>query len=75
VSVLAPGQEDECPHGLDARWCTICLHGVTRPQPVTVVATFLAMLEGQCPGCDLPIYVGQVLHKMSNGPVVHKGCE
>jgi hypothetical protein len=24
--------DDGCPHGLDERWCSICLHGPTKPQ-------------------------------------------
>lgn len=67
--------DDECPHGLD-RWCSICLHGVSKPDPIpTIEATFRARYDGECRGCDLSISVGQVVHKLSNGTYVHEGCQ
>lgn len=65
----------DCPHGLDTAWCGVCKNGPTRPEPVTVVATFAARYEGHCNGCNLPIAVGQVVHKQSNETYVHQGCE
>lgn len=65
----------ECIHGLDDAWCSICKHGPTMPESVTIEATFSARFNGDCTSCDLPIYVGQTIHKLSNGRYVHRGCE
>lgn len=76
---VAPGEtvvsDEECPHGLDSRWCSICLHGVSKPpeQP-TVEATFAARFDGYCSPCNLPISAGQVISKLSDGRYVHKEC-
>lgn len=68
-------EPDECPHGLDRRWCTTCLHGpARRPTEVSVEATFPARYDGQCPRCDLPIAVGRVIHRLSDETYVHEGC-
>lgn len=67
--------EDECPHGLDARWCSICLHGITKPEPPpTIEATFRSRYDGHCPTCNLPITVGEVIHRLSNDRYVHEDC-
>lgn len=67
--------DTECPHGLDTRWCTVCLHGPRRPEPVTVEATFRARFAGDCHGCRLPIAEGAVIHRLSTGAYVHDGCQ
>ena len=67
--------DTECPHGLDTRWCGVCKHGVTKPEPVTIEATFRARYDGVCKGCDLYIGAGQTVHKLSTGAYVHQGCE
>ena len=68
--------DDECLHGLDARWCSICIHGVTKPEPApTIISTFRARFEGQCRRCDLPIALGSVIHRLSNETYVHEGCQ
>jgi hypothetical protein len=28
---MSADDEDGCPHGLDERWCSICIHGPTKP--------------------------------------------
>lgn len=66
--------DDECPHGLDSRWCGVCLHGPMRPQPVTVEATFAARFDGHCSPCNLPIAAGQIVSKLSDGRYVHREC-
>jgi hypothetical protein len=67
---------DECPHGLHPTWCSICLHGISKAQPpATIEATFRAKFDGQCQPCNLPIVVGQVIHKLSTGAYVHDGCQ
>lgn len=71
-------EEEECIHGLDKRWCAICLHGLSeqyRHAQLAVVARFKAMYDGDCPGCDLPILVGQSIVKMSNDLYYHDYCE
>lgn len=65
--------DDECPHGLDRRWCGVCLHGPSRPQPVTVEATFAARYEGHCSPCNLPISVGQVVSPINRCTVERSG--
>ena len=66
----------ECIHGLDPRGCTICIHGVSRPEPVTVVYGPLeASLGGQCSECDLPVVAGQMIVYLSTGRWVHDGCQ
>ena len=68
--------EQECKHGLVLEWCASCKTGpaVVVDRPV-VEATFHAMFEGDCPGCRLPISVGQTIHRLSSGRYVHEGCE
>ncbi len=65
----------ECVHGLDTAWCAICKHGPSRPELVTIQATFSAKYVGHCNGCDLPIQVDQVVHKLSTGQYVHQECQ
>ena len=47
----------------------------TRRIPATIEATFYARYDGQCPGCNLPIHVGSVVHRLSDERYVHQGCE
>lgn len=68
-------EEDECKHGIDASTCSLCLHGVPTGTGPTITVTLMSKYEGQCPACDLPIHVGQVIHGMSDGSYVHAGCE
>lgn len=69
------GAVSECIHGLDTDWCATCKHGPARAERESVEVTFRARYEGDCNGCDLPIYVGQVVHRLSSGRYVHRGCE
>ena len=66
----------ECIHGLDSEHCTICLHGITPRETVRVVAQSRTEFDNTfpCPGCDLPIYAGEFIVKLSNGGYVHSGC-
>jgi hypothetical protein len=69
-----------CPHGMPtATSCFECMEGTgIGPPPkedVTVVATFVAAYDGQCGGCNLPITVGRLIHKLSNDSYVHPGCQ
>ena len=65
----------DCIHGLDTGWCSLCLHTAGPIEVVTVEATFPAKFDGDCPACNLPIMVGQTIHKLSNDRYIHKGCE
>ena len=67
--------DTECPHGLDTRWCGVCKHGPSKAEPVTIEATFRARYAGECPACDLPVDIGQTVHRLSNGRYVHDGCQ
>lgn len=68
--------DTECPHGLDTRWCSVCLRGVTKPDPSpTVDCTFRARFDGECRTCDLPISAGLMVCRLSNGAYVHLGCQ
>ncbi len=66
--------DDDCIHGLPPQSCTICLHPYRGPEPVTVEHIFPAGFDGHCPGCNLPISVGQMLCKLSTGFYVHQWC-
>jgi hypothetical protein len=68
-------EEEECKHGLDPATCSLCLHGPERKVVPTIEVTMMSRYEGQCPSCDLPIHIGQVIHGLSNGSYVHAGCE
>lgn len=67
--------DEECKHGLDPRWCAACKAPLPRHEQVDIEATFAARYEGQCSGCNLPIQVGQVVHRLSTEQYVHRGCE
>ena len=70
-----------CAHGMPSpASCVTCIEDgpvapPTRSEPVTVVATFRARFDGQCPGCNLPIVPGQIAHILSDERRVHQGCE
>lgn len=63
----------ECIHGLE-HGCTICLRGPTIHEPVRVSFTFTAKFEGQCRACNLPIYVGERVARLTNEALVHEAC-
>jgi hypothetical protein len=73
--------EEECKHGLTMATCYVCRHpSVPRPavQPLRVIA-YLAQSHygGQCPECDLPIYQGSPIAKLTDGTRefwVHDAC-
>jgi hypothetical protein len=69
-----------CAHGMPTpASCVECMEdgglGAPARAPLTVEATFKARYDGQCPGCNLPIVVGQVVHRLSNDSYVHQGCQ
>lgn len=68
-----------CIHGMPTpASCVECMEetglGVPKPEPVTIVATFGARYDGECPSCGLQIWTGQVVHRLSNDTYVHQGC-
>jgi hypothetical protein len=66
--------EDECKHGLAPAWCSVCIHGVSKPELVTVEFTIKAKHDGSCPSCNLPISAGEHISKLSNERYVHEWC-
>lgn len=71
-----PDDLDECHHGLPPEACSLCLHPPRRPESDQIEYTFSAKFDGQCPICDLPIYIGQTVSRlMPSTRVVHfEGC-
>lgn len=67
---------EDCIHGIDPRWCSLCKHPVQGSEvAVEIEATFAARYDGHCNGCNLPISVGQMVHRLSSGRYVHTGHE
>lgn len=68
----------DCPHGLDDRWCSVCINGVApKPQPL-VGPPFAAQYEGDCAECELPIRLGdriRLVVREGRQVYVHDGCE
>lgn len=70
----------ECLHGMPSpSSCIDCMDEGNIPipttEPETVEYQFLARYEGsQCPSCNLPIAVGDLVAKMSSGRYLHNGC-
>lgn len=68
---------DECIHGLGpVAACVLCNGRAQREAAEQAEAphTFPAKFEGQCPGCDLPIYVGQIVAWLPERKATHEGC-
>jgi hypothetical protein len=68
----------ECPHGSVPASCPPCRRDA-QPEPTVIVTRrFTARFDGTCPGCDLPISVGQDARSViTDGHRVtyHDGCE
>lgn len=70
-----------CSHGMPSpASCVDCMDDgpvapPTRRTPRTIDATFPARYDGECHGCNLPISVGQIIHRLSDERYVHQGCE
>lgn len=70
-----------CAHGFPSpASCVDCMEeGPVAPPtastPATIEATFRAKYDGHCTGCNLPVGIGQVVHRLSEGRYVHQGCE
>jgi len=71
--------DQECKHGLTLGTCSICRHPANiRPEPLRVVARMQsAIYPGYCGSCDLPIYEGSPIAKVTDGTWerwVHSTC-
>jgi hypothetical protein len=64
----------ECPHGLDEAWCSTCKHPYKPPEKPTMEFGLIARFGGQCGECNLPIYMGQHIAKMSDDTYRHYEC-
>lgn len=64
--------DDDCLHGLDPRWCSICLHGVKREQPYRPEThqrgpragdhiTMRAKFDSRCSKCGGEISAGDTI--------------
>jgi len=69
------GSPDDCRHGLDPRTCSACLGKPPLGQePEVAERVFAAKFPGDCPGCNLPIHVGERIAGTSRGRYLHEGC-
>jgi hypothetical protein len=72
--------EDECRHGLTPSTCSICRHpsNMRYHEPLKVVARLNSShYGGHCPECNLPIYEGSPIAKVTTGAAeywVHSSC-
>lgn len=69
----------ECPHFgrmIIEGECTICSGSVARraAEQHAALRTFPAKFESQCPACNLPIVVGQMISWRPDEPTVHEDC-
>lgn len=69
--------EEECIHGLGpVEACVICNGRAKREaaERAEQPRTFPAKFESQCPECDLPIYVGQMVAWLPERRATHAEC-
>lgn len=71
--------DDDCIHGLDPRWCGVCLHGVTKPAegPRATGRRMGSRFESTCTGCHSPVRVGEFIGEVRSGDSVwwvHESC-
>lgn len=41
---------------------------------MTIVLTYAARAEDDCPRCPDPILIGQIIHELSTGERIHERC-
>lgn len=69
-----------CGHGMPSpASCVECmaegnLPPAPRPSPLKVVQRFTARFGGQCRSCNLPIFEGQPIARMSDDTYRHTSC-
>ena len=66
--------DEGCPHGLDERWCSVCLHGPSKMATVQTVSTFEAKFDGWCSVCRDVIDKGARICKLSDDTYAHQDC-
>lgn len=66
---------DECIHGLEPSWCSLCLHPgelhKTGHEEASYGAMFKAHYDGTCAECGFPIVRGQLV-RVLEGPVTNR---
>ena len=70
-------ENGECEHGGDGVTCPPCVNkrrGTVVPEPLKVSYHFVAMHDGQCAGCDLPIHKGDWVARWNDDTVKHYEC-
>lgn len=74
--MAAPDSMEECIHGMETAWCVMCNGRAAHEAkaPADAPRVFHSKFEGQCPGCNLPIQVGQLIAWMPERPARHKDC-
>lgn len=69
---------DLCIHEQYRPTCTICNGADAKARAVEQApirpAVFKAKYSGQCPACNLPIFVGDVVAWRQGRPAVHRSC-
>lgn len=64
--------DDECIHGLDPAWCSVCLHPqAERCAAPAYGAIFRAHYDGECCECHFSIVRGDLIRVVS-GPVTNR---
>jgi hypothetical protein len=68
---------EECIHGLGpVSACTVCNGRQEREakEHAEIPCNFPAKYESQCPACNLPIVVGQIVAWLPERRATHEGC-
>jgi hypothetical protein len=68
--------DDElCKHELIPESCSICLHGVSKPErPVSDRPPFHALFEGWCAECKEAIEIGDLIQHTTADRYIHAEC-
>lgn len=67
---------EECTHGLEPAWCTLCLHGPPKrdTRPYRKGPAFEARYESRCIGCGEGIRPGDQICKFTDDSYRHETC-
>ena len=72
---MATEVSEECIHGLDRTWCTLCKHPRKHVVRDSIERTFSARYTSRCPDCGELIEPGDIVHLlMPSGHVIHEDC-
>ena len=69
--------DDECPHGMGMPAACVLCNGRAKREAAEQAEqprTFPARNESQCPECDLPIIVGQIVSWKPGERAMHEDC-